>query len=210
MNQALNTRIPIGWWGSTALNTRYFWGRPREPDRRDRPKHQGASAAHRPANCIVKAEWVRGMHTGSQEASAQLRKSMIVLFGTRMTRFQTFWPWPGRLGWSSAQPPRMVEAPAWPESGKPAPRQCQDSTRLNRKCIKPSAVLALSRYRLGAGQAMACQTEDRRVRLQEQNRAGHALIGQYLGASLDLASPSKSLAPHGLPAMLPVVLWIAE
>jgi hypothetical protein len=35
--------------------------------------------------------------------------------------------------------------------GPRAPRQCQDSTRLNRNCIKPSTVLALSRHWPGNG-----------------------------------------------------------
>ena len=68
-------------------------------------------------------------------------------------------------------------------------RQCQDSTRLNRNCIKPSAVLVLSMPWLGNA---PWQTRARRPDFR--NRAGHALTGQYLGASLDFAV--SSALPH--------------
>src|ERR1022692_2897023 len=70
----------------------------------------------------------------------------------------------------------MVGAPGRPESTKPVLRQCQDSTRLNRKCIKPSAVLALSWHCLGNGQP------DQRPQVQLQEPSGVESGWRSLGA----------------------------
>ena len=67
----------------------------------------------------------------------------------------------GREGWFRVRHSR----PEWlgHREDPRVPRQCQDSTRLNRNCIKPSAVLALSRRWAGNG----LPDQRPQVRLQE-------------------------------------------
>jgi hypothetical protein len=69
-------------------------------------------------------------------------------------------------------------------------RECLDSAKTVLGLIHFLLSLVLSWHCLGVGQAMACQTKGRGSDFR--NRAGHALTGQYLEASLDLAVSSAN------------------
>jgi hypothetical protein len=93
---------------------------------------------------------------------------------------------PDREGWVRVRHNR----PEWSgrREGPRVPSQCLDSAKTALGLIHFLLSLVLSWHCLGTGQAMACQTKGRRSGLS--NRAGHALTGQYLGASLDFAVSS--------------------
>jgi hypothetical protein len=96
-------------------------------------------------------------------------------------RPKTFWPQTGKVGFESG----TAVQNGW---GTGKARERLDSAKTALGLIHFLLSLVLSWHCLGPGQAMAWQTTGRRSDVR--NRAGHALTGQYLGASLDFAVSS--------------------